>query len=844
MPGLAQLRQFSEHIQNLGGELDIRTKRGEPALSVPLPQGISEADDSDDFVLGIPAAENQNSTEGQPLPDTEEPPPDFDIFEDSDITEPVSEPEPEEPETDPELEKPEAEPEPEVNTETPENSTGFTVPETDDIFEGLEPDTENSFNADNAENVVDDLEGFDFPGGLNDTADFPEVPLDFAAEEEPQNFTEAEFALFKKNLAQYPLNLKIAIEELIVDDNYTNTVVFDIIRQVIKKITARQLANHLQKLIGISVSVPRDFEHRSIDWQQAYRQTLEYQLKNKIIPAVFVTLSAALVGFLLFSGIRYFLYQPIMAERLYKEGYTLLENGFYPQSEQMFDQALTYRPKKNWFFTYARGYRSKQQYERADLMYRNILMRYNHDKAAGLEYAEMELYDRGNFGRAEEIARREVLDYHINDSDGLLLLGDIALEWGTEEENPAKLEAARETYSTLIQLYGVKDTYLARMMRYFIRADNLREVLPLKDHFMAAKKMPLGGRDLVELSGFLVEKLFGYLSPADEYLRVQITNVRSLLEMALTAAPENPESYYNLGRYFVFTNNYSSAKSVLERALPVFAAVRNTNRRTLLHYINAHRLLGEICFEESEYILAEEFYRNGISIFEEEKAARSFSGNSDAGRLYADLGDLDYFISYDNDDALMNYQNAVDNQCDTPSVRYRIGYINYSKENYSNALGSFIKTMEILPEDEHLLLALGNVLAFRNDNYQAEAYYTILLDKLDLVRARYGIVYPQIQEDHAELVDTYMKAANNLGVVLYRQSLQTGGSGKNAKALMWLSESTRAWDALTRNQQTMVRLKGSNLAEQNISYITYPLASYNPELYTAIPRVLAGENIP
>ena len=34
----------------------------------------------------------------------------------------------------------------------------------------------------------------------------------------------------------------------------------------------------------------------------------------------------------------------------------------------------------------------------------------------------------------------------------------------------------------------------------------------------------------------------------------------------------------------------------------------------------------------------------------------------------------------------------------------------------------------------------------------------------------------------------------------------------NAKSMVKLQESMRAWDALTRNQKTMVRLGGSNLA--------------------------------
>jgi hypothetical protein len=102
-------------------------------------------------------------------------------------------------------------------------------------------------------------------------------------------------------------------------------------------------------------------------------------------------------------------------------------------------------------------------------------------------------------------------------------------------------------------------------------------------------------------------------------------------------------------------------------------------------------------------------------------------------------------------------------------------------------------------------------------------------------------VLPQVREDQADLVDTYMKATNNLGVTLHRIANNNGDSSLNATAIVNLQESLRSWDALTRNQVTMVRLEGSNLAEQNIKYMTHPTLQYEPELYTEIPRKLENE---
>ena len=128
-----------------------------------------------------------------------------------------------------------------------------------------------------------------------------------------------------------------------------------------------------------------------------------------------------------------------------------------------------------------------------------------------------------------------------------------------------------------------------------------------------------------------------------------------------------------------------------------------------------------------------------------------------------------------------------------------------------------------------------------SDNYVARGYYERLISLLDGERQKHGILFPQIREDQGDIVDTYMKASNNLGVTLSRIASNTGNSTLNAKAIVNLQESLRAWDALTRNQQTMIRLEGSNLAEQNVRYITHPMSDYDPEIYTEIPRMLYGE---
>ena len=657
----------------------------------------------------------------------------------------------------------------------------------------------------------------------------------------PKNtLTEEEYAVFRKNLSDYPLNLRLAIEDLVVKNEFTDDAVFEIIQKILNKAPARQIASQLEKMLDISIDVPRDYERRSFAQYEAYKQSFQYQLKNRIIPGTIAGIVIAFVVSLLFQAGVLFVYKPIMAKIIYKQGYALLQNNEYPQSESKFIDAVQYKPIKKWFFKYAEGYREHKQFERAAQMYKNILGVFKHDKNAGLDWAEMELYDRANYERSEEIVRREILDWHINDSDGILLLGDVFLEWG--ETDFAKYEQARQTYSDLIQLYGATDLYMSRMLRYFIRTDKLKNVIELKSRFYPREKS-LEAKDWTELSGYLLDKLYGNLSRSDEYLRAKIEDVKAMLDIAEKEDSKNPLAPYTLARYFIRNSNFESARRKLLASLDCFDKLAVRTKKSVYSEIDACRLLGELYTDLSQYIKAQEAYTRGIDLFQSENEKNGLEGDLNTGILYADMGDIEYFISGDMDAALKNYEHSVLNKNSTPTVNYRIGVINYNKQNYENALTFFIKALEKKDADQNLLLAAGNTLALRGDNFAAQGYYNRLLSLLNEEKAHHALLFPQAKEEDSQLVEMILKTNNNLGVVLNKIARQTGNSQMNGKSFECFVESIRAWDALTRNQETMVRLGGSNLALQNSKYISASMAEFEPAIYTDIPRTLVGEKV-
>lgn len=678
------------------------------------------------------------------------------------------------------------------------------------------------------------------------TAEKQEEEVSEGEELPPNTLSDAQYEKFLKNLSAYPLNVRTAVEELIVKNEFTDEAEFEIITKVLKKVSARQLASELEKMLNISIPVPRDFERRTAEEYEAYKQSFQYQLKNKIIPGAVFSIAAVIIFFFLFEFTKNFIYKPARASILYKQGYTLLENEDFPQSETKFNEAVKYDLQKKWFFKYARGYKDHKQYIRAEQMFRNILYCFKHDLKAGLEYASMELEDLANYERAEQILLREVLDYHVNDMSGMLLLGDNYLEWAAEKD-PSKFDSARKCYSELIQLYGGNqknmDLFSSRMMRYFIRTDNLLEVLTLKARFFPRARS-ISGEDWTDLSGYLLEKLYGPLPPSEEYLRAKIEDIKEMLVRAVKMNPESPVAKYNISKYYIQMNNSMNAKSTLSSAISAFERKNTLKKKDMYRFIDSYRLLGEEYVKDREYIKAMESFTDGISLFVRENIGSGLPGVSDVGKLYSDYGDIEYFVSGDMDGALQSYQDAVSNDYDIGEIRYKIGYIQYGKQNYAEAVGSFMKAGEDYADDNSLLLAMGNALSMRNDNYAAQSYYQRLLDQLNAEKNEKGVLFPQVRKDEAEIVENFLKTTNNLGVTLYRLARRTGNSKQNAQAIVNLQDSLRAWDSMTRNQQSMVRLGGSNLAEQNIRYITHPMAGYEPAIYTDIPKTLTVEEVP
>ncbi|MDR1352264.1 MAG: tetratricopeptide repeat protein [Treponema sp.] len=642
-------------------------------------------------------------------------------------------------------------------------------------------------------------------------------------------------------ISSYPLNLRLAVEEIIAEQLVEPAFLSSLIKLLIAGGSPKEAASLAGKILGRTIPIPKGFEKKTGEDLEEEQAGFPYIFVHRFLPAAAVFFMALLFAASLVFLIRQFIYLPIHAESIYRTGLERIEDGEYERANDRFDQAFRIRRVKNWFYRYAEAFQDERQYIYAEEKYDELLRWYPRDKKGALDYAVMETNLR-NYPKAEHILRSNILDYAVNDQEGLLALGDNYLAWG--EEDPARYEDARYAYARLLERYGWKDPIVERMLLYFIRTDNLAEVIPLQGYFDEAARRKISPRTVAELGGYLLDKRFEEPDGVPDANISRIQGLRNLLLRAVREGPALPEAHYHLARYYRDFGNRDEERIALENALRVFDSAPEESSRRISFRIDAERRMAASLINSREFFKAEEHLVKGIGIFEDALRRRRLSAAPEYGRLYADMGDLEYFTkSGDMETALGYYRRAEQSGWSPPEIRYRIGSAHYQLGEWEDALGYFFDVSQEIPPNRRLLHALGNVSYERGNFYAAQGYYSRLLDILETERARFPALSPNDRPDHMELAERLMVARNNLGVTMEALTQRTGNPAYRAGALGLYAESSRAWDGLTRDPVTMIRsgagefsTPGINLAYLNSRNLLYPRAGYEPELYLHIDK--------
>ncbi|MDR0708559.1 MAG: tetratricopeptide repeat protein, partial [Spirochaetaceae bacterium] len=660
-------------------------------------------------------------------------------------------------------------------------------------------------------------------------------------EVEEINLSEEQYNKLLATINSYPLNLRLAIEEIIAEQVIEPSLLSALVKLLISGGSPRDAASLAGKILGRTIPIPRGFEKKTGEALEEEQTSFPYIFVHKFLPVAAIFLMVLLFAASLAFLIRQFIYLPIHAESIYRTGLERIKDGEYERAKDRFNQAFEIRRVKKWFYRYAEAFRDERQYIDAEEKYDELLRWYPQDKKGALDYAAMETNLR-NYPKAEKILRSNILDYAVNDREGLLALGDNYLAWG--EEDPDRYEDARHAYARLLDRFGWTDPIVERMLLYFIRIDNLAEVIPLQEYFDEAFKRKIDPRTVAELGGYLLDKRLEETDGVPDANISRIQGLRNLLLRAVRVGPSLPEAHYHLARYYHDFGNRDEERITLERTLSVFDNAPEESSRRIGRRIDAERRMAAVLINSREFFKAEEHLVKGIGIFEDALRRQRLSAAPEYGRLYADMGNLEYFTkSGDMETTLDFYRRAERNGWSPPEMRYRMGAAHYQLGEWEDALERFFDVSEEMPLNRRLLHALGNVSYKRGNFYAAQGYFSRLLDLLEAERARFPALTPDDRPDHLELAERLMVARNNLGVTMEALTQRTGNPSYRAGALGLYAESSRAWDALTRDPVTMIRsgagelsTPGINLAFLNSRNLLYPRTGYEPELYLRIDK--------
>ncbi|MDR0443690.1 MAG: tetratricopeptide repeat protein [Treponema sp.] len=679
-------------------------------------------------------------------------------------------------------------------------------------------------------------------------------------EEEPEHDQVGEIQLTQndldnllKTLSSYPLNLRVVCEELIAEQVLKPHHLSKLIRYLINHAPVKETAALAQEITGKEIIIPKSFQKSTGAELEAEQASFAYIFVHNFLPVLrLFAMIAALGASVIYLGYK-FIYIPVKAESLYKRGYERIFDGQYQRANGLFDEAFILHPKKPWFYKYAEAFIKERRYMLAEEKYEELLRNYPRDKKGVLDYASLETYYLMNYDKANRILQNELLDYAPNDFEGLVASGDNYMAWADSDPSRYgdKYEDARFAYARILEKYGWTEPIVERMMMYFIRTDNLKEVLPLKAWFDSSRKRQLSAPTLAELGGYYLDKQLEDVKGVPNPYVESIEGVRAMLLEAVRLELTLPEPHYHLARYYNNLGNVYEERLTLQNAIRAFDMAKEESVRRRLYRVDTHYRYANLLVNNREFFPAEEQLVRGIELYEDFLSRNLVSSSPQLGKLYAAKGDIEYFAkSGDMQSAIRDYRRAEQNGWSPPEIQYRMGAAYYQLEDWKNSLDYLFKASASLPLNRKLLYALGNVTYKRGDYFAAQGYYNRLLDILENQRARLPVLLPNDRPDFLEVGERLMMARNNAGVVYEALADQTGNRDYRSRALVLYAESARAWDAITRNPISMERMRltddlgapGVNLAFLNANNALHannaqrPGEGYKPEPFPRIDK--------
>ena len=248
---------------------------------------------------------------------------------------------------------------------------------------------------------------------------------------------------------------------------------------------------------------------------------------------------------------------------------------------------------------------------------------------------------------------------------------------------------------------------------------------------------------------------------------ISTDDARVLLDKAMAVLPDDPRSYFYMGKLEADTSNVQKAIEHYKKTLEIVEADPSLLEMQLPHghFNDSYLQLGDLYRQQGDLETAATYYRRALELdpalatrfWEQGKSAFESGNFKDALEplnihiiLFPEDIDATYLLGQtyegneDKENALLYYQKTLQLDANRPDVLYKMVNIYNQTESHQNALDALKKIIAIDPADAqaHYLSARA-YLALEQDDEALSAFLETIRLKPDNLDAQYqaGILY-------------------------------------------------------------------------------------------------------
>ncbi|MBN2353851.1 MAG: hypothetical protein JXD23_14855 [Spirochaetales bacterium] len=650
------------------------------------------------------------------------------------------------------------------------------------------------------------------------------APEELAGAEDDLQFSQHDFDNIKATLAILPLNLKIAVEDLIADHGLQGPRLRRLLDALIAGESPKAVAAIVSSITGRKIVLPKSFEKRSGIAFERERESFAYFLRTKGARAALFAGAAIVILFLLAYGAYVLVFRPLSAVAVYDKGYEAIQKDLYEEARRKFDEASRIWDSKDQYYRYAEAFVASAagNYRYADQMYRMLLRRYPGDVKGMIDYARLETL-QGNYAHADSLLEDGVLKREPYNYDALAACADNYLTWA--EEDDSKLKDAQYYYATLAEHYRERTAAHLKRIDFLIRSERI------------ARKQGLSDVDntnlVIAYAGFLKKKGWDLVDPAvytemASYLidKNETDLVPELLEKTRAADPGYAPAWYETARNERLAGKTENERRALEKAIDLFrnseqgnargfqlaAERRNSLDRSAMLVLALNRL-GEYWIDQGKPERAEDLLLDAQRLYEQSASrlqTTRFASGGAFGRLYYNLGNI--ALGAGNDErALAMFSAAEKNGFTSPDQTYKKGFVLYRRKDFAGAALEFHRADGELPDNEAVLFALATTEYRRFQYHVAQGYYLYLIGRLGKIKDSLPAINVESNPADRDLITNFYIAYNNLGCTYFK--ISGGRDGRDmTEATNYLRKASELYDVMSRDPDTLARLEETTIA--------------------------------